>query len=355
MADAALYLRPLGLLYGDTADAAVAQGLGLPLAGGPIAFTAAELIEGRAGANRRRLISATELAGSRDTGVAALLDRVTRQRPPFAGLAFDRPLLMGIVNVTPDSFSDGGLYDKTEGAVMHAAELAKAGADIVDIGGESTRPGSDAVQEADELARVIPVLEGLSGFHAVISIDTRKAKVARAAAKAGAKIFNDVSALTYDEGSLAAAAETELAVVLMHAKGEPKTMQDDPRYDDVALEVYDYLAARIAAAERAGVDRVRIAADPGIGFGKTLAHNLALLANVSLFHGLGVPLLVGASRKRFIGGVSGGETPQARDPGSYAAAITGAAQGAQMFRVHDVAGTRQALAVWQAGAAGKGA
>ncbi|MGB6923207.1 MAG: dihydropteroate synthase [Methyloceanibacter sp.] len=284
-----------------------------------------------------------------------MLQRVTAPRAPFAGLGFGRPLLMGIVNVTPDSFSDGGLYDTTEGAMVQAAELAAAGADIVDVGGESTRPGSDAVGEADELGRVLPVLEGLAGLHAAISIDTRKASVARAAAKAGAAIFNDVSALTHDRDSLAAVAETGLSVVLMHAKGEPKTMQDDPRYDDVALEVFDYLAGRIAVAEEAGIDRARIAADPGIGFGKTLAHNLALLANISLLHGLGVPLLVGASRKRFIGGVSGGETPQSRDPGSYAAAIAGAAQGAQIFRVHDVAGTRQALAVWRAGMTGGGA
>jgi len=352
MADAPFYLRPLGFLYGDAAKGALSDGLALPLAGGPIAFTAAELIPGRAGNGERRLVPAKDLAGSRDADIAAVLARLAGLRPPFAGLALDRPLLMGIVNVTPDSFSDGGLYDKTEGAVMHAAALAKAGADIVDIGGESTRPGSDAVQEADERARVIPVLEGLSGFRAAISIDTRKASIARAAAKAGAKIFNDVSALTYDPASLAAVAETGLAVVLMHAKGEPKTMQDDPRYDDVVLEVFDYLAARIAAAESAGIDRARTAADPGIGFGKTLAHNLALLASLSLFHGLGVPLLLGASRKRFIGGVSGGETPQSRDPGSYAAAIAGAAQGVQMFRVHDVAGTRQALAVWHEGVRG---
>ena len=212
---------------------------------------------------------------------------MTAPRPPFAGLSLTRPLIMGIVNVTPDSFSDGGLYDTTEGAIVHAAELAKEGADIVDVGGESTRPGSDAVEEGEELSRVIPVLEGLAGLHAAISIDTRKARVARAAAKAGAKIFNDVSALTYDRESLAAAAETGLSVILMHAKGEPKTMQDDPRYDDVALEVYDYLAERIEAAEAAGIDRSRIAVDPGIGFGKTLAHTLTLLANLSLLHGLG--------------------------------------------------------------------
>ena len=324
-----------------------------PLAGGAIAFTAAELIEGTPRAAKRRLVTAQDLARSRDADLGLVLERVTAPRPPFAGLAFTRPLIMGIVNVTPDSFSDGGLYDTTEGAIVHAAELAKDGADIVDVGGESTRPGSDAVEEGEELSRVIPVLEGLAGLHAAVSIDTRKASVARAAAKAGAKIFNDVSALTYDRESLAAAAETGLSVILMHAKGEPKTMQDDPRYDDVALEVYDYLALRIEAAEAAGIDRSRIAADPGIGFGKTLAHTLTLLANLSLLHGLGVPLLVGASRKRFISGVAGGETPQSREAGSFAVALVAAAQGAQILRVHDVAGTRQALSVWRASIAGK--
>ena len=353
MADVKLYLRPIGFLYGDMAAKAVAEGVALPLAGGAIAFTAAELIEGTPRAAKRRLVTAQDLARSRDADLDLVLKRVTAPRPPFAGFAFTRPLIMGIVNVTPDSFSDGGLYDTTEGAIVHAAELAKDGADIVDVGGESTRPGSDAVEEGEELSRVIPVLEGLAGLRAAVSIDTRKASVARAAAKVGVKIFNDVSALTYDQDSLAAAAETGLSVILMHAKGEPKTMQDDPRYDDVALEVYDYLALRIEAAEAAGIDRSRIAADPGIGFGKTLAHTLTLLANLSLLHGLGVPLLVGASRKRFISGVAGGETPQSREAGSFAVALVAAAQGAQILRVHDVAGTRQALSVWRASIAGK--
>jgi dihydropteroate synthase len=172
--------------------------------------------------------------------------------------------------------------------------------------------------------------------------------VAREAAKQGAKILNDVSALTHDADNMRAAAETGMSVVLMHAQGEPKTMQDDPRYDDVVLEVFDYLERRIGAAVKAGIERPRIAADPGLGFGKTLAHNLALLAHTSLFHGLGVPLLIGASRKRFIQGVSGGEAPQSREPGSQGAAIAAAAQGAQILRVHDVAGSRQALAVWRA-------
>ena len=353
MADVKLYLRPIGFLYGDMAAKTVAEGVALPLTGGAIAFTAAELIEGTPRAAKRRLVTAQDLARSRDADLDLVLKRVTAPRPPFAGFAFTRPLIMGIVNVTPDSFSDGGLYDTTEGAIVHAAELAKDGAEIVDVGGESTRPGSDAVEEGEELSRVIPVLEGLAGLRAAVSIDTRKASVARAAAKVGVKIFNDVSALTYDQDSLAAAAETGLSVILMHAKGEPKTMQDDPRYDDVALEIYDYLAERIAAAEAAGIDRSRIAADPGIGFGKTLAHTLTLLANLSLLHGLGVPLLVGASRKRFIGGVAGGETPLSREAGSFAVALVAAAQGAQILRVHDVAGTRQALSVWRAGIAGK--
>ena len=347
-----LYLRPIGLLYGAAANAAGAEGVALPLAGGPIAFAAAELIEGEAGSARRQIFTARALAEARDTDLVELLKRVTAPRPPFAGIALDRPVLMGIVNVTPDSFSDGGLYDSKEDAIVHAAELAAAGAAIVDIGGESTRPGSDQVEEGEELARIVPVIEGLNGLRAVISIDTRKATVAQAAAKAGAKIFNDVSALSFDPDSLKTAVATGLAVVLMHAQGEPKTMQDDPRYADVVLDVFDYLKARIEAAVAAGIDRSRIAADPGLGFGKTLAHNLALLAHTSLLHGLGVPLLIGASRKRFIQGVAGGAEPQAREPGSQAAAIVAAAQGAQILRVHDVAGSRQALGVWWASAFG---
>lgn len=341
------YLRPIGLLYGATASAAIAEGLALPVAGGSIAFTVAELIEGTPRKAERRLISPKELASSRDADLTSLRERVTAKRPPFAGLAMGRPLLMGIVNVTPDSFSDGGLYDTKEEAIAHAAMLARAGAAIVDIGGESTRPGSDAVEEDAELSRVVPVIEGLNGFGAVISIDTRKASIAKAAAKAGAAIFNDVSALSYDPDSLKVAVETGMNVVLMHAKGEPKTMQDDPRYDDVVLEVYDYLEERVAAATGAGIGMDKIAVDPGIGFGKTIGHNLQLMANLTLFHGLGVPLLVGASRKRFIGEVSQKNEPRLREPGSHAAAIAAASQGVQVLRVHDVAGTVQALEVWR--------
>jgi dihydropteroate synthase len=352
MASPKLYLRPVGLLYGAAAEAAMAEKLALPLAGGPIGFAAAELIEGVPGKSKRRLLTAHALAETRDADLKTLLARVTAKRAPFAGLALDRPLIMGIVNVTPDSFSDGGLYDATEDAIAHAAELAAAGAAIVDIGGESTRPGSDPVEESEEAARVLPVIEGLTGLHAAISVDTRKAPVAREAVKRGATILNDVSALTYDPNCLQVAADTGLSLVLMHAKGEPKTMQDDPRYQDVVLEVFDYLEARIEAAVAVRIERSRIAADPGLGFGKTLAHNLALLAHTTLFHGLGVPLLIGASRKRFIQGVAGGAEPPSREPGSHAAAIAAAAQGAQILRVHDVAGTKQALGVWRASVLG---
>ena len=348
MSDGKIYLRPLGFLYGPQADAATEDGLALPLAGGPIAFTAVELIEGTPGNSKAYIFSASALSEAGDPDLRSRLDCVTRPRSPFAGLDLSRPVLMGIVNVTPDSFSDGGLYDETEGAVAHAASLTNDGAAIVDIGGESTRPGSDTVAVQDELGRVLPVLGGLEGTKAVISIDTRKAEVARAAAESGAKIFNDVSAFTYDEQSLPTAVEAGLDVVLMHAQGEPKTMQDHPSYDDVVLEVFDYLEGRIETCVAAGMQTARIAADPGLGFGKTLEHNLALFANVGLFHGLGVPLLIGASRKQFIRGFGQATDPKSREPGSHAAAIASAAQGAQLFRVHDVAGTNQALGVWRA-------
>ena len=350
MADGKLYLRPNGFLYGPPADAAVEDGLALPLAGGPIAFTSAVLIEGDPKSSQRRLFSARALRDAADPDLRARIALVSAPREPFAGLDLSRPVLMGIVNVTPDSFSDGGLYDETEGAVAHAAALASDGAEIVDIGGESTRPGSDTVAERDEISRVIPVLEDLKGSGTVISIDTRKAEVARTAAAAGARIFNDVSAFTFDPASCAVAVEEGLDVVLMHAQGEPKTMQENPCYDDVVLEVFDYLEGRIEACVDAGIAVSRIVVDPGLGFGKTLEHNLALFANVSLFHSLGVPLLIGASRKQFIRelGQGMGKDPRTREPGSHAAAIAAASQGAQLFRVHDVAGTRQALAVWRA-------
>jgi dihydropteroate synthase len=283
----------------------------------------------------------------------SILKNLAAPRGAIAGLSLDRPRIMGIVNVTPDSFADGGSHLTAESAIAHALKLEEEGADILDIGGESTRPGAEPVSLGEELRRVMPVIEGLVGrTRARLSIDTRKAEVMRRAALAGVHILNDISALQHDAMSMRVAAETRLPVVLMHAQGDPRTMQRDPKYDNVLLDVYDMLEARVEACLRAGISRDRLIIDPGIGFGKTAAHNLELLSGLSLLHGLGVPLMLGASRKSFIGALTGAVDPTDRVPGSVAAALAGAMQGAHILRVHDVAATRQALIIWQAAALG---
>ena len=256
------------------------------------------------------------------------------------------PLIMGVVNVTPDSFSDGGDFFDAERAVTHAVNLAEDGADILDIGGESTRPGAAPVGVDEELRRVIPVIEKLRGkTKARISIDTRKPEVAREAVSLGVSIWNDVSALTYSSESLTTAAAMDCDIVLMHAQGDPRTMQDNPSYTDVVIEVCAYLAARIEACKAAGIDTARLIADPGIGFGKSLAHNLSLLANLDQLAALGAPVLLGASRKRFISALDKAAPADQRLGGSIAAVLAGYARGASIFRVHDVAETRQALKI----------
>jgi len=352
MADA-LYLRPVGLLYGQTAHAAMADAKAGALAGGSIAFASVQITFGKTPSKHSEIRSYDDISSSGENAIASALDRITRPRPAIAGLTLTTPRIMGVVNVTPDSFSDGGLYNETDQAISHAAQLALAGADIVDIGGESTRPGAEAVDDDDECRRVLPVIEGLKGNRAKISIDTRKASVMAAASGAGADIINDVSALTYDPESMSTAKSCNLPVVLMHAKSDPKSMQSEAVYDDVLLEVFDYLAARIEACENAGIPRERLIADPGIGFAKHLEHNLRLCEGLSLFHSLGIPLMVGVSRKSFIGTVTGEKDPRKRSPGSIAAALAGLAQGVQIVRVHDVEATVQARAVWQAVTFGK--
>ena len=279
-----------------------------------------------------------------------LLERLAAARPDLCGLTLDRTRLMGILNVTPDSFSDGGDHATRAAAVAQARALVAAGAEILDIGGESTRPGATEVAVADEIARVAPVVAELraAGLTTPISIDTRKAAVARAALAEGADMINDVSALSFDPDLAGVVAEAGVPLCLMHARGTPAEMQRAPRYDDVVAEVYDALEARVAAAQAAGIARDRLLVDPGIGFGKDLSHNLALLRALGVYHGLGLPLLVGASRKRFIGTVSGAESPKARMPGSVAVALMAAQQGAHVLRVHDVKETRQALSLHRA-------
>jgi dihydropteroate synthase len=280
---------------------------------------------------------------------ADVLRRLTAPRADFAGLSMDRPRLMGILNVTPDSFSDGGQFNSIDTATRQGRQIAR-NAEIVDIGGESTRPGAQQVPVATEIARTAPVIEALrnGGMRGPISIDTRKAMVAMTAIRAGATLVNDVSGLDFDPALGPLVAQEAVQLVLMHSVGTPATMQDDPDYGDVLLDVYDDLARRLARAEKMGISRSNIAVDPGIGFGKTAAHNLALIRRLSLLHGLGCPILLGASRKRFIGSIGEAETPADRVPGSLAVALEGFAQGAQIARVHDVPETRQALRLWQA-------
>ena len=257
--------------------------------------------------------------------------------------------IMGIVNVTPDSFSDGGSFSSVEQAVDHALQLAEEGADILDIGGESTRPGAEPVPLAEEYARVIPVVEKLaSQTSRAISIDTRRPEIAEAAMDAGAKIWNDVSALGFSERSLVTARKLNVPVVLMHAQGTPENMQDNPRYTDVVQDIKLWLAKRIRFCEENGLPRERIIVDPGIGFGKTLEHNLAILGGLSELKDLGCPVLLGASRKSFIGVIDQGAPPDQRLGGSITAVLAGAGQGVTIFRVHDVAETRQALATYAA-------
>jgi len=263
-------------------------------------------------------------------------------------LTLSRPLVMGIVNVTPDSFSDGGRWEDPERAITRARELVLAGADIIDVGGESTRPGSDEVSSDEEARRVVPVVHALAEELAVpISIDTRHADVARRCVAAGASIINDVSGFR-DPAMVELAAKCDTGLVVMHMLGEPKTMQREPHYRDVVAEVREYLGARAAVLEAAGVTRERIMLDPGIGFGKATAHNLEILRALGMTVPDGYPVLVGASRKRFIGELTGVPEPQERIAGSVAVALWSCAAGAAVVRVHDVAETVQALRMWTA-------
>jgi dihydropteroate synthase len=286
-----------------------------------------------------------------DDDMAAQWQALIAARPPLQlgerTIRLDQPQVMGIVNATPDSFSDGGQFADAAAAASAGADMAGEGAAIIDVGGESTRPGAKPVWEGDEIERIVPIIGQLTAGGAAVSADTRKADVMTAALEAGARMINDVSALTYDDRSAGVIAASGVPVILMHHHGVPETMQDDPRYDDVLIEVYAWLQERISAAEAAGIARDRILIDPGFGFGKNVAHNLELMNGLALFHSLGCPLVVGASRKRTIGALSGEAPADKRLAGSIAFALKAAEQGAQLLRVHDVFDTVQALKIWR--------
>jgi len=277
-------------------------------------------------------------------------DKLSATRVAPAGLSFEKPVLMGVLNTTPDSFSDGGRFDTLQAARAHAAEMVAQGADMLDVGGESTRPGAALVPAHEELSRTAPIISALkeAGVGVPISIDTRKAVVAEGALAAGANVLNDVSAFSFDAQMLDIARKSGAPICLMHAQGDPRTMQKDPRYDDVVLDVYDYLEDRVSLALEAGLARYQLIIDPGIGFGKTADHNLALIRGLSLFHGLGCPILLGVSRKRFIGTIGNAPDPAKRAAGSVAVALNGLSQAVQIIRAHDIEPHAQAFALWDA-------
>lgn len=322
------------------------------LAGGLNWFAAVELL--RVERNRRvsaELVPVSAIEGRLDDEAGAQWQALTTTRPPLQlgerTVRLDQPQVMGIVNATPDSFSDGGQYADAAAAAAAGADMGGEGAAILDVGGESTRPGARLVWEGDEIERIVPIIRQLAAGGAAVSADTRKADVMTAAIAAGARMINDVSALTYDDRSAEVIAASNVPVVLMHHKGPPETMQDDPHYDDVLVEVYLWLEERIAVAEAAGIKRDRILVDPGFGFGKKLSHNLELMNGLAMFHSLGVPLVIGASRKRTIGALSGEAPADKRLGGSIAFALKAAEQGVQILRVHDVFETVQSLRVWR--------
>ncbi len=312
----------------------------LAIAGGWAWFTHAQCITRSGGAEVVPLMDIPE----------NILDNISSRRAPVCGLDMTTPQIMGVLNVTPDSFSDGGQHNSFETAVERAKTMVEQGVALLDIGGESTRPGADFVDNKAEIARTSPVIATLQagGITTPISIDTRKADVAKSALDAGAMMFNDVTALQYDVQSLPLIQQEQPFVCLMHSPSDPKTMQDNPVYADVLLDIYDYLEERVATCVAAGLPKNRIVVDPGIGFGKTLDHNLRLIRGLSLFHGLGCPVLLGASRKRFIGTLGNAQEPADRVHGSIAIGLEGLRQGVQFLRVHDIWQTRQAINLWQA-------
>jgi dihydropteroate synthase len=322
------------------------------LAGGLNWFGLVELI--RVDGNRRigsEIVAVEGIDDHFDDTMAADWARITGQRAPLQmgerTIRLDQPQVMGIINATPDSFSDGGAYADGASAAEAGAGMAAQGAAVIDVGGESTRPGATAVWENDEIERVLPIVQQLAASGHAVSIDSRKSGVMAAAIGAGAKLVNDVTALTWDPQSATVVAEAGVPVVLMHHQGDPTTMQDAPRYDDVLVEVFLWLEDRIAAAETAGIARDKILVDPGIGFGKSVAHNLELMNGLALLHGLGCPIVLGASRKRMIGALANEVPANRRLPGSLTLALKAVEQGAQIVRVHDVPETVQALKIWR--------
>lgn len=344
-------VRPLGRIAGPEADGAVARGRAWRLAGGE-ACTHLDVLWRERGSIRNASFTVEAFLARLD-GLGAAEQALWRvrlqrlsERPAWPADLAELPLIVGILNVTLDSFHDGGQFTDTGRAIEHGRRLAAEGAAIVDVGGESTRPGARELPVDEEVRRVVPVIRALALDGIYTSIDTRKSQVMARALDAGARMVNDVSALRHDPAAVALLARRSVPIVLMHMRGEPGTMQDAPTYERACFEVAEFLERRAVKLEGLGIERTRLILDPGIGFGKTVEHNLDILRNLDLYGCLGRPVMVGASRKSFIGRLSADEPTAARLPGSLAVNLWGAQRGAHMFRVHDVAATRQALRVW---------
>jgi dihydropteroate synthase len=342
-----LYLRPIHFIESPQQH----DGAAVRLAGTMLWFGAVELIEIGDGGKKRSIVPVADCDKMPDAAQPIYANLISTRPPLTLGartVRLDQPQVMGILNVTPDSFSDGGKHsDDPEAAAAAGIAMTAAGAAIIDVGGESTRPGAPLIWEGDEIKRVEPVIQRLAGSGTAVSVDTRKAAVMQAALAAGATMINDVSALLYDDRSLEVVQAANCPVVLMHAPSQSSDPHKSDGYADVLFDVYDWLEARIAAVEAAGIARDRILVDPGIGFGKSLTDNLTLINNLSLFHGLGCPILFGASRKRMIGALSNEASAEHRLGGSLFLAMKAIEQGAHIVRVHDVAETVQAVQVWR--------
>lgn len=349
-----LYCIPRSISTGAVATALIEAGHALPFSGAGSAYAAVELVIRQGEDIARHTASVTAFNPWRQIIKSELQERlsglimaISQPRGGFSDIQMDEPVIMGVVNVTPDSFSDGGNHASSDAAVAYAISLAESGAALLDIGGESTRPGASPVDPSIEQKRVIPVVRALAEKSFTVSIDTRNASTMAAALDVGAKIVNDVTALTGDPEAVAEVGKRGASVVLMHMQGNPQTMQVAPEYSNVLVDVFDFLDLRISACLSAGLEINQICVDPGIGFGKSDGGNLDLIDSLGLFQGLGCPVMIGASRKSFIGRLSGEETPTKRLAGSIAAAIAGVIGGAKILRVHDVKETRQALTVWR--------
>jgi len=334
-------INPVGLLSGAAASKAVSEGFAVPLAGSAVAFLSVEILSKLPNGDFEcNLVPAS----SSNFDLTAFMG----ERKAFAGTRLNKPIIVGVLNVTPDSFSDGGDFMTPIDAISRAAAIVAEGADIVEIGAESTRPGATPLGEREELERLLPVVNAVVAEGIRVSVDTRRLNVMRAVIDAGVCIINDVTALTWDAASTEIIASSGASVVLMHMKGDPRTMQDDPRYNLASAEIYEWLSQRVEACVRSGIAKERIAIDPGFGFGKTTKHNKEILERIGMFHGIGCALSIGVSRKSFLGNLTGSHVPKQRLAATIAATMVAISQGAQIHRVHDVAAVKQAIDVWNA-------